>query len=339
MEKKYLMQVKNLQISWHLDKALIPIVCGLDFSLEPGKVLALVGESGCGKSVTSLSLLRLLAKELKIVEGEILFNTGNGDEAVDIAKLNPRGKEIQEIRGGMASMIFQEPMSSFSPLYTIGHQIIEVIQQHKKNTKEEARTTTIDLLRKVGLADPEKAVDRFPGEFSGGMRQRAMIAKALSCNPQLLIADEPTTALDVTIQAQILDLMNEVKEEFGTSIIFISHDLGVVGQIADDVAIMYMGSIVEKGPVNEIFKYPKHPYTMKLLDAIPRLGDLEDRKRLEPIRGSVPTLFSRPKGCAFHDRCDYFMKGICDETFPDLQEISEDQQVACHLYKEGEKNK
>lgn len=336
MDKKYLMQVKNLQISWHLDKALIPIVCGLDFSLEPGKVLALVGESGCGKSVTSLSLLRLLAKELKIIDGEILLSGTDGDKTVDIAKLNPRGREIQEIRGGIASMIFQEPMSSFSPLYTIGHQIIEVIQQHKNNTKEEARTTTINLLRKVGLADPEKAVDRFPGEFSGGMRQRAMIAKALSCNPRLLIADEPTTALDVTIQAQILDLMNEVKEEFGTSIIFISHDLGVVGQIADDVAIMYMGSIVEKGPVKEIFKYPKHPYTMKLLDAIPRLGDLEDRKRLEPIRGSVPTLFSRPRGCAFHDRCDYFMKGICDESFPDLQEISEDHQVACHLYKEGE---
>ncbi len=337
MEKKYLMQVKNLQISWHLDKALIPIVCGLDFSLEPGKVLALVGESGCGKSVTSLSLLRLLAKELKIVAGEILFSGTNGNEPVDIAKLNPRGKEIQEIRGGMASMIFQEPMSSFSPLYTIGHQIIEVIQQHKKNTKEEARATTIELLRKVGLADPDKAVDRFPGEFSGGMRQRAMIAKALSCNPRLLIADEPTTALDVTIQAQILDLMNDVKKEFGTSIIFISHDLGVVGQVADDVAIMYMGSIVEKGPVKEIFKRPKHPYTMKLLDAIPRLGDLEDRKRLEPIRGSVPTLFSRPKGCAFHDRCDYFMKGICDDSFPDLLDISEEQQVACHLYKEGEK--
>ncbi len=336
MEKKYLMQVKNLQISWHLDKTLIPIVCGLNFSLEPGKVLALVGESGCGKSVTSLSLLRLLAKELKIVEGEILFNGTDNDGTVDIAKLNPRGKEIQEIRGGMASMIFQEPMSSFSPLYTIGHQIIEVIQQHKNNTKEEAREITVDLLRKVGLADPEKAVDRFPGEFSGGMRQRAMIAKALSCNPRLLIADEPTTALDVTIQAQILDLMNDVKEEFGTSIIFISHDLGVVGQVADDVAIMYMGSIVEKGPVKEIFKRPKHPYTMKLLDAIPRLGDLEDRKRLEPIRGSVPTLFSRPKGCAFHDRCDYFMKGICDESFPDLRKISEDQQVACHLYKERE---
>jgi len=332
MGDKYLIQVKNLQISWKLDKALIPIVCGLDFNLKAGKVLALVGESGCGKSVTSLALLQLLAKELEIVEGEILFNNVNGDALIDIAKLNPRGAEIQKIRGGMASMIFQEPMSSFSPLYTIGQQIIEVIQIHKKKTKTEAEEITIDLLRKVGLADPEKAVNRFPGEFSGGMRQRAMIAKALSCNPRLLIADEPTTALDVTIQAQILDLMNSVKDEFGTSIIFISHDLGVVGQVADDVAIMYMGSIVEKGCVREIFKHPKHPYTMKLLDAIPRLGNLEKRKRMEPIRGSVPSLFSRPRGCAFHDRCDYFMTGICDEAFPDLKNISHDQKVACYLY-------
>jgi peptide/nickel transport system ATP-binding protein len=332
MGDKYLIQVKNLQISWKLDKALIPIVCGLDFNLKAGKVLALVGESGCGKSVTSLALLQLLAKELEIVEGEILFNNEKGDAMVDIAKLNPRGKEIQKIRGGMASMIFQEPMSSFSPLYTIGQQIIEVIQLHKKKTKAEAEEITINLLRKVGLADPEKAVNRFPGEFSGGMRQRAMIAKALSCNPRLLIADEPTTALDVTIQAQILDLMNSVKDEFGTSIIFVSHDLGVVGHVADDVAIMYMGSIVEKGPVQELFNHPKHPYTMKLLDAIPRLGNLEKRKRLEPIRGSVPSLFSRPSGCAFHDRCDYFMTGVCDKTFPDLKNISQDQQVACYLY-------
>jgi len=189
MRDKYLIQVKNLQISWKLDKALIPIVCGLDFNLKAGKVLALVGESGCGKSVTSLALLQLLAKELEIVEGEILFNNIKGDAIVDIAKLNPRGTEIQNIRGGMASMIFQEPMSSFSPLYTIGQQIIEVIQLHKKKTKAEAEKITIDLLRKVGLADPEKAVNRYPGEFSGGMRQRAMIAKALSCNPRLLIAD------------------------------------------------------------------------------------------------------------------------------------------------------
>jgi peptide/nickel transport system ATP-binding protein len=332
MEKNYLLQVKNLHISWYLDKALIPIVCGLDFSIEPGKVFALVGESGCGKSITSLALLGLLAKELKIVQGEILFNASDTDETTDIAKLHPRGKEIQKIRGGKASMIFQEPMSSFSPLYTIGDQITEVIRLHKKNTKPEAEAIAVDMLRKVGIADPEKAVDRFPGEFSGGMRQRAMIAKALSCNPRLLIADEPTTALDVTIQAQILDLMHDVKDQFGTSIIFISHDLGVVGQMADDVGIMYMGNMVEKGSVKDIFKTPKHPYTIKLLEAIPRLGDLENRKRLEPIRGSVPSLFKRLTGCAFHDRCDFFMAGVCDLKFPNLIKISENQLVACHLY-------
>ena len=332
MEKKLLLQVKNLQISWLLDKALIPIVCGLDFSLKSGKVLALVGESGCGKSVTSLSLLRLLAKELKIVGGEILFYGQNGEKTLDMAKINPRGKDIQKIRGGAVSMIFQEPMSSFSPLHTIGYQIMEVIQLHLNASKEKARGITIDLLDKAGIGDPGRAVDRYPYEFSGGMRQRAMIAKALSCNPSLLIADEPATALDVTIQAQILKLMRDMQNEFGSSIIFISHDLGVVGQMADEVAIMYMGKIVEQGPTKEIFKIPKHPYTVNLLAAIPRLGDLEARKRLEPIKGTVPGLFSRPSGCAFHPRCDSFMSGICDGTFPDLREVSENHCVACHLY-------
>jgi len=257
MEKELLLQVKNLQISWLLDKALIPIVCGLDFSLKSGKVLALVGESGCGKSVTSLSLLRLLAKELKIVGGEILFYGQNGEETLDMAKVDPRGKDIQKIRGGAVSMIFQEPMSSFSPLYTIGYQIMEVIQLHKDISKKEAKRITVELLKKVGIADAKNAVNRYPYEFSGGMRQRAMIAKALSCNPLLLIADEPTTALDVTIQNQILNLMCDMKQEFRTSIIFITHDLGVVGQMADEVAIMYMGNIIEQGTTREIFKNPK----------------------------------------------------------------------------------
>ena len=332
MEKKLLLQVKNLQISWLFDKAFIPIVSGLDFSLEAGKVIALVGESGCGKSVTALSLLRLLAKELRIVEGEILLAGQNGGESIDIAKLEPRSKDIQKIRGGMISMIFQEPMSSFSPLHTIGHQIMEVILLHSEISKEEAQERTIELLNKVGIADAMNAVKSYPFEFSGGMRQRAMIAKALSCNPSLLIADEPTTALDVTIQAQILDLMRDMQQEFGTSIIFISHDLGVVGQMADEVAIMYMGKIVERGPTREIFKSPKHPYTIKLLDAIPRLGNLEARRRLEPISGSVPGLFNRPPGCTFHDRCDYFMPGICDASFPDLKGVSENHFAACYLY-------
>ncbi len=332
MEKKILLQVKNLQISWLFDKALIPIVYGVDFNLESGKVLGLVGESACGKSVTALSLLRLLAKELKIVNGEILFWEHNGGETIDITKLESRGKDIRKIRGGLVSMIFQEPMSSFSPLYTIGYQIMEVILLHSEISKKEAQERTIELLNKVGIADARNSFKSYPFEFSGGMRQRAMIAKAISCNPSLLIADEPTTALDVTIQAQILNLMRDMQHEFGTSIIFISHDLGVVGQMADEIAIMYMGKIIERGPTKEIFKNPNHPYTIKLLDAIPRLGNLEARRRLEPIRGSVPGLFNRPHGCTFNDRCDYFMSGICGASFPELKEISENHFVACYLY-------
>jgi peptide/nickel transport system ATP-binding protein len=330
--QRYLLEVKNLKISLKVDKNFIPIVDGVDLNLEPGKVLGLVGESGCGKSVTALSLLRLLPKELKIADGKILFCGQNGNEAVDIAKLEPKGKDIQRIRGGMVSMVFQEPMSSFSPLHTIGYQIKEVIQLHLNASQEKAHEMTIELLERVGIGDAAQAVDRYPSTFSGGMRQRAMIAKALSCNPSLLIADEPTTALDVTIQAQILKLMRDMQQEFGTSIIFISHDLGVVGQVADEVAIMYMGNIVEQGPTKEIFKIPKHPYTVNLLAAIPRLGNLEARKRLEPIKGTVPGLFSRPSGCAFHPRCNSFMSGICDGAFPELKEVSENHCVACYLY-------
>ena len=332
MAQRYLLQVKNLKISLKVDNNFIPIVGGVDLNLEPGKVLGLVGESGCGKSVTALSLLRLLSKELKIVDGKILFYGQNGAEAVDIARLEPKGKDIQRIRGGTVSMVFQEPMSSFSPLHTIGYQIKEVIRLHLNASKEKAREMTIELLERVGIGDAARAVDRYPGEFSGGMRQRAMIAKALSCNPSLLIADEPTTALDVTIQAQILKLMRDMQQEFGSSIIFISHDLGVVGQMADEVAIMYMGKIVEQGPTKEIFKIPKHPYTVNLLAAIPRLGNLEARKRLEPIKGTVPGLFSRPSGCAFHPRCNSFMSGICDGNFPKFREVSENHCVACYLY-------
>jgi peptide/nickel transport system ATP-binding protein len=332
MAEPYLLQVKNLKIDLKVDKNFIPVVAGVDLNLEPGKVLGLVGESGCGKSVIALSLLRLLAKELKIVDGEILFYKQNGDAVVDIAKLEPKGKDIQRIRGGTISMIFQEPMSSFSPLHTIGYQIMEVIRLHLNASKEKAREITIELLERVGIGDAAHAIDRYPGEFSGGMRQRAMIAKALSCNPSLLIADEPTTALDVTIQAQILKLMRDMQQEFGSSIIFISHDLGVVGQFADEIAIMYMGNIVEQGPVKEIFKSPKHPYTVNLLAAIPRLDNLEDRKRLKPIRGTVPGLFSRPSGCAFHPRCNSFISGICDSERPELNAVSGNHCVACYLY-------
>ena len=327
-----LLEVKNLKIALKADEGLIPIVDGVDLSLEPGKVLGLVGESGCGKSVTALSLLRLLPKELTLVHGTILFHGKNGDGAIDIATLKPRGRDIQSIRGGAVSMIFQEPMSSFSPLHTIGHQIMEVIQLHLNAPKKEARAMTIDLLERVAIGDAGQVIDSYPHEFSGGMRQRAMIAKALSCNPLLLIADEPTTALDVTIQAQIIGLMGDIQQASGSSIIYISHNLGVVGQIADEVAIMYIGKIIERGPTKEIFKSPKHPYTVNLLAAIPRIGDLGARKRLEPIRGTVPSIFSRPPGCGFHPRCLSAMPGICNVVFPEFKQVSGNHWAACHLY-------
>ncbi len=332
MNDKPLLEINNANISLKVDKSLVPITQDISFSIMPGKILALVGESGCGKSVTSLSLLRLLAPQLEISEGEILFRRESG-ETVDITKLSPKGKDIQSIRGDEISMIFQEPMSSFSPLHTIGSQIVEAIRIHNDVTKKEAQDTAIALLKKVGIADAKEAVNRYPGAFSGGMRQRAMIAKALSCNPKLLIADEPTTALDVTIQAQILKVMKDLQDEYGMAIIFISHNMGVVAQIADDVAIMYMGRIVERGAVKEIFKNTKHPYTISLLNAVPRLGNLEDRKRLEPIEGTVPSLFERPEGCPFGPRCKHFMEGKCNTIFPSVTEIETNHDIYCYLYK------
>ncbi len=331
MDDKPLLEIKNASISLKVDGSLVPITQDITFDVMPGKILALVGESGCGKSVTSLSLLRLLAPQLEISTGEILFRRESG-EIVDIVKLSAKGREIQSIRGNEISMIFQEPMSSFSPLHTIGSQIIEAIRVHNKVSKDEAHDTAVALLKKVGIANAKGAVDRYPGAFSGGMRQRAMIAKALSCNPKLLIADEPTTALDVSIQAQILKVMKDLQDEYGMAIIFISHNMGVVAQIADDVAIMYMGKIVEHGSVKEIFKNPKHPYTISLLNAVPRLGNLEDRKRLEPIEGNVPSLFERPPGCPFGPRCGEFMEGKCDTTFPSVTKIESSHEIYCHLY-------
>lgn len=332
MNDNPLLEIKNANISLKVDGSLVPITQDINFSIMPGKILALVGESGCGKSVTSLSLLRLLASQLEISEGEILFRRESG-EVVDIASLAPKGKEIQSIRGDEISMIFQEPMSSFSPLHTIGSQIVEAIRVHNDVTKNEAHNRAVDLLKKVGIADAKEAVDRYPGAFSGGMRQRAMIAKALSCNPRLLVADEPTTALDVTIQAQILKVMKDLQTEYGMAIIFISHNMGVVAQIADDVAIMYMGRIVERGAVKAIFKNPKHPYTVSLLNAVPRLGNLEKQKRLEPIEGTVPSLFERPEGCPFGPRCKDFMEGKCDTVFPSVTEIEPNHEIYCYLYK------
>jgi peptide/nickel transport system ATP-binding protein len=328
-----LLEVRNLRVSLDLDGARVPVIQGVSFTLEPGKILALVGESGCGKSVSALAILRLLPQELKIDGGEILFHQPDVAAPVDTAGLEPTGEQIRRIRGNHIAMIFQEPMSSFSPVHTIGSQIGEVVRLHRKASKAEARDITIEFLDRVGLPDPVNAFDRYPHEYSGGMRQRAMIAKALSCNPSLLIADEPTTALDVTIQAQIIDLLRKLQEEFGMAIVFITHDLGVVAQIADQVAIMYTGRIVETGSARDIFHRPKHPYTENLIRAIPDLGHLDDRRQLIPIRGNVPSLFEVPAGCTFHPRCDSFMSGRCDAQVPSLQPVSDDgHDVCCHLY-------
>ncbi len=334
MRDDLLIDVRDLHITLDSDGEDIPVVEGIDFQLEAGKVLALVGESGCGKSVTSQSLLRLLPRELRLTAGQINVSTAEGQTPVDLAAVAKDGKEIRKIRGNRIAMIFQEPMSSFSPLHTMGNQIGEVIRLHRKFSKAETRELCIELLDKVGIPDPARAVDQYPYEFSGGMRQRGMIAKALACNPSLLIADEPTTALDVTIQAQILDLMRGLQAEYGMAIIFITHDLGVVAQIADDVAIMYMGRIVERGPVREIFHNPRHPYTVNLIRTIPKPGDLRARRQLAPIRGSVPSLFERPSGCTFHPRCDSFMAVKCDTRFPSSTQLSSVHEVRCFLHQD-----
>ena len=325
-----LLEVSDLEISLSADQGIVDIVRSISFTLAPGKTLALVGESGCGKSVTAASILRLLPRELQITRGSILFRAAGSDEATDIAKLAPRGDAIRKLRGNEIAMIFQEPMSSFSPLYTIGNQIGEVIRLHRKASKKEAREMTADMLDKVGIPDAGAAVDRYPHEYSGGMRRRAMIAKALSCDPALLIADEPTTALDVTIQAQIVDLMKELQQEFHMAIIFITHDLGLVAQVSDDVCIMYAGRIVERGTVRDIFHDAKHPYARDLLHAVPRLGNLEEE--LVAIEGNVPGLFDMPAGCRFHPRCGSFKAGICDVRSPTVTRLGDTHRVECHLY-------
>lgn len=332
MNQDTLLEINNLYISVRSDGHSLPIVENVNLSLKAGEILALVGESGCGKSVTAQSVMQLLPKPLKIESGEIKMNSHKQGKVIDITKMDPRSSEIRKIRGNEIAMIFQEPMSSFSPLHTIGNQLIEVIRIHSKASKVKARTVTIEMLDKIGIPDAARVVDQYPHELSGGMRQRAMIAKALSCNPTLLIADEPTTALDVTIQAQVLTLMHVLQREFGMAIIFITHDLGVVAQIADRVAIMYLGNIIEQGSVRDILKNPKHPYTVDLIEAVPRLSRIKNRKALTSINGNVPSLYDRPVGCPFVTRCTRVIDNRCEEAMPILMSMSSGHQVACYLY-------
>ncbi len=298
MEK--ILEVKNLTTSFHTERGVVNAVDKISFSVSKGKTLGIVGESGCGKSVTSLSIMRLIPNPPGQITGGEIFYKGK-----DLLKISE--SEMRALRGNEISMIFQEPMTSLNPVFTIGSQIVEAIRLHQKLNRSDAKDKAIQMLKLVGIPAPERRIDEYPHQLSGGMRQRVMIAMALSCNPSLLICDEPTTALDVTIQAQILELMRKIREELGMSMILITHDLGVVAETADDVAVMYAGKIVEYGPVADIFNHPRHPYTKGLLESIPKLGQKRsgERVHLSTIPGMVPALADLPSGCRFQDRCSY----------------------------------
>jgi peptide/nickel transport system ATP-binding protein len=313
-----LLELRQLAVSFATDDGTVRAVDGIDLSLERGRTLGLVGESGCGKSVTSLAVMGLLPPENATVKGEVRF------EGRDLLTLD--ADTIRDMRGARLAMIFQEPMTSLNPAYTVGDQIVEAIQRHQGLPAAEARARAIEMLRIVRIPSPEKRVDDYPHKLSGGMRQRAMIAMALACGPKLLIADEPTTALDVTIQAQILDLMRGLRRETGTAIILITHDLGVVAEMADDVAVMYAGQIVERAPVRDLFARPEHPYTVGLLGSIPRLD--EKRERLPSIEGRVPDMSRPPDGCRFAARCP-FVEPACRTAAPPLVEVAAGHLTRC----------
>ncbi len=323
-----LLQIRNLKTYFFQDDGVVPAVDGIDLEVKRKETLALVGESGCGKSITSFSILKLLPERGKIVEGEILFD---GKEI----RILPE-EEMIRIRGNEISMIFQEPMTSLNPVMTIGDQIAESLILHQGLDKKAARLRTVELLKLVGFPRAEEIVDEYPHQLSGGMRQRAMIAMAVACNPKLLIADEPTTALDVTIQAQILELMREVKEKFDTSILLITHDLGVVAEMADRVVVMYAGRVVEEADVIRLFEQPAHPYTEGLLKSVPSLE--EEQKRLYSIRGNVPSPDEWPKGCKFAPRCEKAWEK-CRQAEPELLEIAPGHRVRCFLHESGEEDK
>ncbi len=324
-----LIDVRNLKTYFYTEDGAVRAVDGVDFTIEPEKTLGVVGESGCGKSVTALSIMRLIQTPPgKIEGGQILYH--RNEEIIDLTKLDPKGKQMRSIRGNEIAMIFQEPMTSLNPVYTIGNQIIEAIRLHQHLPKAEARNKAIEMLHAVGIPSPEQRIKEYPHQLSGGMRQRAMIAMALSCNPSLLIADEPTTALDVTIEAQVLDLMNELRKEFKTAILFITHDLGVIASMADDVVIMYLGKIVETADVRNVFHDPKHPYTQGLMNSIPSLATTK-KERLTPIKGVVPNPLEAPQGCGFEPRCPHAME-ICKMQIPPLKEVTPGHQTACWLF-------
>jgi oligopeptide/dipeptide ABC transporter ATP-binding protein len=325
-----ILEIRDLKTYFFLERGTVKAVDGVDLTLGHQSTLGIVGESGCGKSVTSMSVMRLVKwPPGKVVGGEMLLHRDIGQPIIDLAQLDPRGSEMRAIRGGEIAMIFQEPMTSLNPLHTVGNQIAEAVMLHQKVGKQAAFQRAEEMLQRVHISAPKQRLYEYPHQLSGGMRQRVMIAMALSCNPAILIADEPTTALDVTVQAQILDLMRELQAEFKSSIMLITHNLGVVSQMADQVAVMYLGKVVEYGPVREVFHRPLHPYTIGLLKSVPVLGRKSDK--LAPIRGMVPSASTNIPGCAFAARCPQVM-ARCEREKPPLRAPSGGRQVACWLH-------
>lgn len=326
-----ILEIKNLKTHFFMEKGVVKAVDGVDLTLDRQSTLGVVGESGCGKSVTASSVMRIVKSPPgRIVDGQMLFHQRRNSQTdvVDLAALNPTGRRIREIRGGEIAMVFQEPMTSLNPLFNIGNQIAESVQLHQKVGQKEALERAREMLYKVHISDPDQRLKQYPHQLSGGMRQRVMIALALSCNPSILIADEPTTALDVTVQAQILDLMRELQQDFGSAIMLITHNLGVVSQMADHIAVMYLGKVVEYGNVRNIFHTPLHPYTIGLLKSVPVLG--RKTKLLVPIEGMVPSSSENIQGCAFASRCPHVMDR-CKER-PPLKAAQPGHQVACWLH-------
>ena len=316
-----LLDIKNLSVQFDTDEGRILAVHNISLSLNAGEVLGIVGESGSGKSVTAKSIMQLNPDNTHYDEtGEIIIDNEN------VLRFTSK-EDLKKIRGGKVSMIFQEPMASFAPAIKIGKQMVEQLLLHKSINKEEAKSISIDMLKRVGIADADKRFNQYAFELSGGMRQRAMIAMALSTMPKLLLADEPTTALDVTIQAQVINLMKDIIAEYKMGVMFITHDLGVIAQTADNVAVMYLGNIVESGPVKEIIKNPKHPYTQGLIDALPNIDNLD--APLKPVPGSIPSPLERPSGCVFHTRCKIYEEGLCNNEEPQLKSFSSNHKVAC----------
>ncbi|MBM3479680.1 MAG: ABC transporter ATP-binding protein [Alphaproteobacteria bacterium] len=338
MTGEALLSVRGLKVVFGLDEGSVRAVDGVGFDVMPGQVVGIVGESGCGKSVTTKAMLQLVDPPGRIAAGEMLFRRAGG-EVVDLARLDPRGREIREIRGAEIALIPQEPMASFSPVHTVGEQIVEAIRLHARQWRPEggavsradARAIVVDLFRDVGISMPERRLDSYSWQLSGGLRQRAMIAMALSCKPRLLIADEPTTAIDVTTQAQVLALLRNLQKRHGTAIVFITHDLGVIAQMASHVVVMYLGRVMEEGSVDAIFHAPRHPYTRALLRSMPGMHG-ETRVALPTISGTLPHPFNRPSGCPFHPRCEEAIAGRCQARVPVLRPVGGGQSASCFLH-------